>query len=312
MLDGSTFVFYTVKEDYQGNMFELQDKIDRNMFHMGEDKLIQGRIYPQATDGENDTYKQFREIVQRVVAECLDAPNLWKNVKGSRECCGVIQSSGTHYRDYGSFEDCNVSYLKGDDDYINKKIIKVGHNPICPNCGDTHDYQEAVECYNCYNNEDEVCCECCGDWHDREDMHYINGYYYCESCCFYCDYHEEWEVGDPDDSSTYVNDYGRVCDYAIESDSDFYTCDYCGEAYNRNHGHGEEYIETEDGNIYHSTRCAERAGYNSTDDDRWYPESEIYYCEHCGCNVHEDVWNEELNCCTDCEEEVKAEEREAV
>lgn len=301
MLDDSSFVYYTVDKEYNGNEYELQDKINRNMFHMGEDKLIQARVYPQVTDGDTGIYRQIREIAHKVIADCLEVPNLWKNVKGTSECESVISSSGTHYKDYTHFNDCNVSYLKDETETINRNIVKVGHYPICPSCGKTHNYQEAIECEECFNDS-KVCyaCECS---YSEEDMHYINGRWYCEDCCFYCEYHEEWETNR--DESTYIENYGRVCDDAIEDSGDFFECEGCGEIIYRYSRIGEDAIDAEDGNTFCSVRCAEEAGYSSTSTGEWYPEDEIHYCEHCGNDVHDDDWNEELECCTDCEEEVR-------
>ena len=294
MLDSSSFVFYTVDKDYNGDHYEPQDKINRNMFHIGEDKVVQGRVYPQATDGASNIYKQIREIVQKVISDCLSVPNMWKNIKGTSECSKVINSTGVHYKDYLNFADCNVSYLKENEDIFNKVPIYVGHMPICPNCGCEHEEEETIECSDCYN--DELCCYECGGHHSRDRMHEIDGDWYCDDCCFYCNYHDEYETGD----STYVENYGRVCDYAIEN-GDFYSCEHCGEWH-----HEDDMIHTEDGTWFCSDSCAERDGYVEID-DYWYPESETYYCEHCGCTVHQDDWNSELDCCTDCEDEVRAE-----
>ena len=45
MLDGTSFVYYTVDASYDGDSYELQPKHTRQMFHLGEDKLVQGRLY---------------------------------------------------------------------------------------------------------------------------------------------------------------------------------------------------------------------------------------------------------------------------
>lgn len=260
MLDESSFVYYTVDKDYNGNEYELQDKISRNMFHIGKDKLIQARVYPQATDGETGIYKQIREIAQKVIADCLGVPNIWKNVKGVDECYSVTESYGAHYRDYTNFSDCNVSYLKDETDTVNRSRIDIGHDPICPHCGKTHTYQKAIECQECYTNEIE--CENCGYYYSRQSMHEIDGEWYCEDCCFYCEYHEEWEVGDPGEQ-IYVDGYGHICEDALESD-DFYICNRCGHV-------GvvdcdDDHIETENGRHYCGYSCAERDGYRSTSD----------------------------------------------
>lgn len=298
MLDDSSFVFYTVDKDYNGNEYELQPKINRNMFHIGEDKLIQARVYPQATDGETGIYKQIREIAQKVISDCLEAPNMWKNYKGTDECREVIYTKGTHYTDYLNFSDCNVSYLKRETDKLNKIKITVGHKPICPCCGTEHTTREQIECNNCY--EDEIECSCCGCHCDRDNMHEIDGSWYCDDCCFYCEYHEEYETGD----GTYVEHYGRVCDYALEN-GDFYQCAHCDEWH-----YGDAEVLAEDGATFCCYDCASNGGYEDTSDGCWYPDDEVYYCEHCDRYVHTDDWNSELECCTDCEDRVREESEE--
>lgn len=147
MLDGTSMVFYTVDSSYDGNELELQDKITRNMFHYYDNKLIQGRIYPQDCDsGCNDLYKDIREIVQKIIADMLKVPNLWVNKKGTAACGAATSSCGRHYKDYLSYENCNISILK---DTNTHSQIKIGHNAICPSCGETHGRSNNIECGYC-------------------------------------------------------------------------------------------------------------------------------------------------------------------
>ena len=150
MLDETSVVFYTVDGKYDGNELELEPKINRNMFHIGEEKLIQGRVYPQTNDDKNSIYEQFRNIMQKVIADCMGKPNMWKLKRGTVACEDVIESKGVHYRDYENFEDCNVSYLKLDDDTYNENRITVGHEQICPCCGEVHTREKCIECDYCY------------------------------------------------------------------------------------------------------------------------------------------------------------------
>jgi len=303
MLDGSSFVFYTIDENYKGDKTELESKINRNMFHIGEDKLIQGRVYPQTTDGEDGVYKQIREIVQKIIADCLGISNDWTVRKGTENCQLVTTSRGTHYTDYLYYSDCNVSYITGEEN-INR--IEIGHNPICPHCGHEHSYSDAVECESCYDDNDEVCCADCGSYIDREYARYIDGEYYCEDCSFYCDYHGEYEHGE----STYIDCYGYVCDEALDSDEFFY-CEECEEWCRKN----DNTIHTEDGEMFCSVRCADRAGYYILEDGKWYPEDDVRYCELCEEYVHKDDWDVEHECCNVCLKDVLEEleeEKEAV
>lgn len=302
MLDGSSIVFYTVDKAYDGNEYELQPKINRNMFHIGEDKIIQARIYPQSTDGSTGFYREVRNIVQKIIADCLGVPNLWINKKGTDECCEVVYSKGVHYRDYENFSDCNVSYLKNEDDSVNYTEIVIGHDPICPRCGCEHSNEEAIECEDCYE-EGEHECQCCGEVGDEDNMHYINGSWYCEDCCFYCAYHDEWEIYAED--SYYVEDYGRICENAYNY-GDFGYCEHCNSYFCVD----SDTVVTNDSCTYCCAKCAGNDGYIELDDGEWYSKDEVYYCEDCNRYVHESDWNCETDSCDDCAEELEQEDEE--
>lgn len=303
MLDESSFVFYTVDNSYKGNEYELQDKINRNMFHIGKDKLIQGRVYPQSSDGASSLYKTIREISQKVIAECLDVPNLWKNVKGTTECRRVIASYGTHYEDYSNFSSCNVSYLKYDGtEDVNMDRINVGHDPICPKCGYEHSFEEAIECDDCYSGGGTRYCYCCDERYDEDDMYYIDGEWYCSECSTYCEYHGEREAISTDEMY-YIEDYGWICESAFEY-GDFFYCDSCENYYERN---GEE-VETEY-NIFCSRDCAEDSGFIEYE-GTWYNEDDLYCCEECGTYVPDEEWDDEANCCKECSARLATENEE--
>ena len=303
MLDESSFVFYTVESKYNGNEYELQDKVNRNMFHIGEDKIVQARIYPQCNDGEDGLYKQFREIAQKVIAECLGVPNLWKNVKGVYECGNAIRSYGTHYRDYRNFSSCNVSYLKYDNtEDVNTNKIEVGHNPICPTCGYEHSYEECIECEDCWDGSARRTCNCCGSVDNEEDMYYIDGEWYCCDCTFYCEYHDAREVGG--DDSIYVEDYGYVCEHAF-SNGDFFICEHCDRTY-----HIDDCITTVDGNTYCCERHAMNDDYIKISNGEWYHIDDLHYCEDCENSVTDDEWNDEYECCEECASEREEDEEE--
>lgn len=140
MLDPSTVVMYTVSNDYDGKDFELQDKINRCLFHVGEDKFVMGRIYPQGKDGAESMYRQWRQAFQTILAECLEATNYWKTEKDVDLKLQQISSRGTHYYDY-EMSYCNIagwSWLKEDvNSEFNPTRIIIGHDPICPCCGRT-------------------------------------------------------------------------------------------------------------------------------------------------------------------------------
>ena len=219
MLDKPSMVFYTVDASYNGNDFWNEPKINRQMFHWGEEKLVQGRLYPQDNDGDNSVYTPYREIVQNIMSELFEFPNLWTVAKGTSAAGRYVCSYGTHYRDYDSYENCTLSRIKGSE---NEKYINVGHDPICIKCGNEHDIQENISC--CARK---VTCAECGCEIDEDEARYIDGEYYCDDCSFWCDCCGEYRVGE----ATEVRGGRTVCSSCLE---DHYTfCDDC-EEYVRN------------------------------------------------------------------------------
>lgn len=277
MLDPSTVVMYTVDASYTGRDFELQDKINRCLFHVGDRKFVMGRVYPQGTDGEDAVYKQWRETFQKVIADCLGVTNFWKTLAEDKR--SQYYSYGTHYQDYEQ-DYCYVakwSYLKeNQDDTYSKERIIIGHDPICPCCGEEHDNQENIQCCG-YGHR----CADCGDWYEEDDMYLIDGEWYCSDCVEYCDYHGQYEH----EELTHVNGYGYVCDYALDYSGNFARCSHCDEWLWVDHD-DTIYI---DGNHFCNESCAENDGY--------------HYCNECSEWVSSEDWNEEEGMCDACVEE---------
>ena len=233
MLDSPSMVFYTVDASYDGNDFWNEPKINRQMYHWGEDKLIQGRLYPQDNDGCSTGYTAFRAIVQKIMSEIFDFPNFWTVSKGTSEAGRYIESEGTHYRDYDNFENCTLSRPKGND---NENCITVGHTPICIECGYEHDCEDNISC--CHHG---VKCAACGEYVDEDDAIYIDGDPYCRDCVFYCNDCDEYYVGE----GTYVhNSRGyEICVCENCRDEYYEYCAECGEYYPRER---MNYIESQD------------------------------------------------------------------
>lgn len=305
--DKTSFVVYTIRNDFDGKDYVLEDKINRCFFSLGEGKLIQSRNYPDGRDGgDSSLAKQFREIVQKIITQCYDIPNLWVNRKGVDECGSVIRYEGGGYHDHVSYDDCNVSYWKGESEgtILNTNKITIGAVSICPNCGRETKEDETILCNNCYEEVKGgvVYCTCCGQELDPDGdyTHWINGDPYCDDCSFWCEYHEEWEAGD----SYYIEGYGDVCDYAIDS-GDFAQCEYCGNWFRIDDGDG---VETIDEYFYCCDDHAERGGYVRCQDDIWRKKDDVYECEECGEYVTEDEYDFEHDMCKECAESLEKEE----
>ena len=144
MLDKTSFITF-VHSHVPENIIE-EGKVYRNMFHYGENMLVQGRVYPQGNDGNKDLYKIFRGFVQTELSSLLEISGNW--VKSNTRPTDVVCSEGVHYRDYSHFNSCNVSYPK--EIPLSGVAITVGHSGICPNCGRETCRSGDLNCNYCY------------------------------------------------------------------------------------------------------------------------------------------------------------------
>lgn len=244
MLDGSSLVMYSVKNEATENL-EFEPKVFRQMFHAGEGKIVQGRLYPQCNDYcSKDLYNQFRKIVQTAFAEMWKVTNDWE-VTG--EASRYIISNGTHYTDYTHYNTCTLSMhteIGNDNDFT------VGHRPICIDCGNEHYKEDWITC--CHSGDIE--CYCCGGRGSEDDMIWseYNEAYLCDDCARYCEGCCTYYVYD---QGTWIGDYWYSYDYLDNSDEVFQCAD-CDEYHFFT---DEDCVETENG--YICENCAEYKGY---------------------------------------------------
>ena len=187
MLDAPSMILYTVEQKADKNEYWKIPKIHRQMFHYGEEKLVQGRLYPQSNDGYSDTYTPYRKFVQNILSEIYDIEDWSDADEVGRE---DTYSWGTHYRDYNEYDDCNVTYVNG---INNEHELEIGAYPICIYCGKRHRKEDNIRCscsafYRCAK---------CGKVHStKENLTFIEGYAYCNTCVSWCDccqsYHGEF------------------------------------------------------------------------------------------------------------------------
>lgn len=309
MTDNSTVVMYMIDEAYDGNEFMFVPKERRCLFHIGEDKMIQGRVYPDGRDGgELGASKQMRTIMQAVLADCLGVPNLWKVEEGTSSIYGHQVTEGRNYQDYCHYNDCTISFLKGNNtDYVIRPVkIKIGHKTICPVCGTEHSRENWVYCYDheyYYNKRDtdnsqymvdhidgseggETCARC-GAYIDPDSaiQDEDTGNYYCDSDCA-----SEDGVYWCNNVDGYHSDYVYYDDYHEEY------------FYDRN----DDHICTEDGLTFMDSETASDAGYVYCDDiDGWVREDDAYYCNECDRWVTRENWDSDHEMCTECVENLE-------
>ena len=266
MLDNSSFVVYHPSESIEGEEnlpYELKTKQWRCMFHMGEDKLIQGRLYPNGrndsdngTDDSKSLYDQIREIVQREIAMLLETPNLWLNKKGTGHCSSVVSNIGNHYKDYTQYRECNVSYLRRIDGLLNENLITIGHKTICPVCGIEHEghpgyNNDNIQCDDCMGQHECQRCGCIVDIYDSYALEIDGNYYCCESCAENDGYVHTEDAGWQSEDDCIYDDYEEIWYYNTDNGIDI----------------GDEW--------YHNEDSARNAGYVYCDlDDEWE-----YHCD---------------------------------
>ena len=267
MLDEVSMVLYTVDASYDGDEYWDQPKINRQMFHYGEEKLVQGRLYPQENDGDGTVYTPYRNIVQQIISTIFDFPNLWSLNKGTDAVCQYIKSVGTHYPDYCHFGSCTISRIKGNE---NENKMIVGAEPICIVCGERHYDSESISHCSKY-----VCADC-GRRIDEDDVYWIHGESYCRDCIHYCEYCGEYHTGE----EHYVNGYGYVCEDCLERH--FVYCECCE---NYVHEDNSYYVDCED--RYVCGNCIDHYYISCEDCGEYFPDDEICYdgddalCESC-------------------------------
>lgn len=295
MLDPSSFIFYTVDSKYEGDEFELQDKMQRAVFAAGEDKLYEGRVYPDGRDGgDQGLAAQFRNVVQTVVADCLSVNNVWVNKKGTEPCKNaMISLGGLAYEDWKYCEDSNMSYLKGEGGNINTECFYINEEAIDIKTGDVNNDHSVL-------SEDGVMCERCGCRINLEDDDYveIDGCYYCDYECAeeagyrYCEDSMEWISEDEayyDDYSgtwfEYIDDMIIINDYyfSCPEHAELYGFVYCSNTENwiiksdsfEDNYTGEDFewtddsVETEDGHYYVNAKNSELDGYHLNANGDW-------------------------------------------
>lgn len=283
MLDGSSMVFYTVDSAYDGNDYWTQPKINRQMFHYGEDKLVQGRLYPQDNDDNGEAYTPYRNIVQSIMATIFDFPNLWSLKKGHEATQLYIQTRGTHYADYCYYNNCSLSRIK---DRENENSFYVGANPICITCGNTHYASDNISC--CHSGR--ICEDCGCRIYDEEEEYWVGDCCYCRDCVTWCDCCDEYHRND---DTTYIDrEHRYVCNGCL--DRYYGYCYDCDEYFDR-----DDMYYIEGTGEYVCYDCREENYVRCNDCGEWFRPDQLHegvggeYCDSCIDDHREDEEEEE-------------------
>lgn len=267
MLDSHTVIAYTLPATYDGDDYDVEDKIMRQLYHVGDQFVVCGRIYPQANDSSdkhNQLYDQWRHAIEIIIDECLgidvDPTSRWTHSSSRNRKRSVARNDAgaVHYSDY----DCNYCDYAGIAYVTNATLspIYIGHAPICPKCGDVHGRSENINCDYCDifdSDDDDYCrCESCDCRIYRNDVCWVGDSTYCSDCAQYCDYYEEYFR--VEDMYGHVTGYGDISMSAFDS-GPFMECCHCETAFCTE---GSDAIRTTDGCWYCCSACATNDGYH--------------------------------------------------
>ena len=174
-LDETTMVFYTVDENYDkdglGDDWELQPKLTRQLFHFGEGKLVQARLYPQSNTSRREIYTQYRENVEKLLADAMGEANLWSSPErgeinhdssivnipyydyGNGDYIDFLSIAAHGEREHDFQSEVNYVILRGSTNRTDNGIPMIigSKNAVCIMCGEKmhEDYTRSIKCSDC-------------------------------------------------------------------------------------------------------------------------------------------------------------------
>ncbi len=170
LLDGSTVITYVLPANAPLDALETQPKLKRQLWHIGHDKLIQSRLYPDGRDNDDAVAdalnKQLRSIFEEIISECCAVENTWILSRDYKENIMETAKGAVHYEDYFHYDNAGIIVkYKG---IKNSSMIEIGHAPICPYCGKPHQNTNSIMCSGMENRLE------CTDGHG--EYVYVNGH----------------------------------------------------------------------------------------------------------------------------------------
>lgn len=296
MLDGASLIYYQVDGSESPENLELKDKMCREVFCLGHEKMIASRIYPFGRDDEGKVgtasiQVQVRNVVEQIVADMFNCDNRWTIAKGKSACHAVTKTIGTHFPDYVFYDDGVVCYLNKGDGQKDKTSIEIGHSPICPICGHTHSDSNWITCGGgfdeCDNDEEievHICAECGAVIEDSTNAVLDDeGNWYCDETC--------------------AHDAGcTFCDDGIWHLHHVYKDSNGNYFYDPN----EEHIIAADGTMFRNAYDAYLSDYVHDANNVWHSVEDEAFCESCQQWVSVEEYDAERGMCTACIERENA------
>lgn len=239
-VDSVTILCYTIKDYVEGENPALYKKVNRMNVYMHPDQkhFVSAPVYP--SDRE-EIARQFRLFFEEAWSECLGIEHhndTWVRCERLASKMAELGEGASMYSDlwYGNRE-ASLVYLKekGKPEDVRCNKIYVGAEPICVECGCTHNMRNQINCCNPHGYiervEERKCYNCGCVLHEDNEEHYSEFYdaYGCDECMgyfegdyYFIDYRHDWIC---------IDGFGDVpADYLEDADDDrFFKCAECGE-----------------------------------------------------------------------------------
>lgn len=130
LADGVSMIFFTVDDDVTSDFYK-HPKRSRQIFCYADNLLLQSRLYPNDNDEECE---QYRCLVQKAVAECLGAPNLWTmKTKPDETSAYFITTEGSRqYPDYNYYRRVSLlSPANNMSSLLRRKVLGLASKKRC-------------------------------------------------------------------------------------------------------------------------------------------------------------------------------------
>ncbi len=266
-LDGVSFIFYTLPSTYEGTEYYKQPKLTRMCCQYKDGIIVTGKCYP---NNENELIDNYRQIIQKVISECVGFANLWTFSRRIDRISTFVKTAynAAHYQDYMyNQQKPTISIHKPlEIDDIDNMQLDIGHESYCLYCGCTldannHDWLQCEQ-----HRRKRICSRCGRAIEDDENLFEVGGEVYCEDCVFYDNYYEDW-VSIDRGMNTLETENGTitVCDDAMTY---YRQCVKCGKWFRRRrmmYFNDEYYCESCAVDILTPDRIVRKSEYSADD-----------------------------------------------
>ena len=188
-LDAPSMILYTLPATYEGEEYYRTPKLNRMCCQYENGVLITGKCYP---NNENGLITRYRNILQQVISQCGEFPNLWTFSKSTKKIEMFVRTEpgSAHYPDYSYEKQKPTVSLCRNITLDLDNPMTIGNKAYCLFCSKeiNNDRRSWLQCKN---HEVKMVCSACGKRTDL--LNNIRGEKYCDDCTFFCTWHNERE-----------------------------------------------------------------------------------------------------------------------